>query len=112
MARNMFYDPGIMNVDFSVFKNFTFKERLNAQFRIELAAAHVDRVVHHDDADREFAYTTGAEDALDSGELSVIMCDSRGDPDRRTGPEVRSPAPVIVVLSSPNVVSDALHLVR
>ena len=24
----------------------------------------------------------GAEDALDSGELSVIMCDSRGDPDR------------------------------
>src|SRR5215475_2133188 len=36
----------------------------------------------------------------------------RGDPDRSTGPEVRFPAPVIVVLSSPNVVSDALHLVR
>ncbi len=37
---------------------------------------------------------------------------SRGLPDRRTGPLVRFPAPVIVVLSSPNVVSDALHLVR
>ena len=37
---------------------------------------------------------------------------SRGEPDRRTGPEVRFPAPVIVALSSPNVVSDALHLVR
>jgi len=37
---------------------------------------------------------------------------SRGDPDRSTGPEVRSPAPVMVALSSPKVVSDALHLVR
>ena len=37
---------------------------------------------------------------------------SRGQPDRSTGPEVRFPAPVIVALSSPNVVSDALHLVR
>ena len=36
----------------------------------------------------------------------------RGDPERRTGPLVRFPAPVIVVLSSPNVVSDALHRVR
>ena len=36
----------------------------------------------------------------------------RGEPDRRTGPEVRFPAPAIVDLSSPNVVSDALHLVR
>ena len=37
---------------------------------------------------------------------------SRGEPERRTGPLVRFPAPVIVVLSSPNVVSDALHRVR
>ena len=36
----------------------------------------------------------------------------RGDPDRSTGPDVRFPAPVIAVLSSPNVVSDTLHLVR
>ena len=37
---------------------------------------------------------------------------SRGDPERRTGPLVRFPAPVMVALSSPNVVSDALHRVR
>jgi hypothetical protein len=37
---------------------------------------------------------------------------SRGEPDRRTGPLVRLPAPTIVALSSPNVVSAALHRVR
>src|SRR6266566_5101774 len=36
----------------------------------------------------------------------------RGDPERSTGPDVRFPAPVMVALSSPKVVSDALHLVR
>jgi len=36
----------------------------------------------------------------------------RGDPERSTGPDVRFPAPVIVALSSPNVVSDALHRAR
>ena len=36
----------------------------------------------------------------------------RGACRRSTGPLVRFPAPVIVVLSSPNVVSDALHRVR
>jgi hypothetical protein len=35
MARNIFYDPGIMSVDFSVFKSFVFKERYSAQFRVE-----------------------------------------------------------------------------
>jgi len=35
MGRNLFRDPGIMNVDFSVFKNFRFTERFNAQFRVE-----------------------------------------------------------------------------
>jgi hypothetical protein len=33
----------------------------------------------------------------------------RGVPERRTGPDVRFPASTIVDLSSPNVVSDALH---
>ena len=35
MGRNIFRDSGFKNVDFSVFKNFTFKERYNAQFRVE-----------------------------------------------------------------------------
>jgi hypothetical protein len=35
MGRNMFRDSGFQNLDFSVFKNFTLKERLHAQFRAE-----------------------------------------------------------------------------
>jgi hypothetical protein len=39
-----------------------------------------------------------------------ISCSaSRGQPERTTGPEVRFPAPVMVALFSPNVVSDAVH---
>jgi hypothetical protein len=36
MGRNLFRDTGFKNVDFSVFKTFTFKERYNATFRAEL----------------------------------------------------------------------------
>jgi hypothetical protein len=35
MGRNIFRDTGFRNVDFSVFKNFTFKERYSAEFRVE-----------------------------------------------------------------------------
>jgi hypothetical protein len=36
MGRNIFRDSGFKNVDFSVFKNFTFKERYGVQFRAEM----------------------------------------------------------------------------
>jgi hypothetical protein len=36
MGRNIFRDSGFKNVDFSVFKSFTFKERFGAEFRVEL----------------------------------------------------------------------------
>jgi len=36
MGRNIFRDQGFKNVDFSVFKEFRFKERYGAQFRVEL----------------------------------------------------------------------------
>jgi len=35
MARNLFYGPRFADWDFSVFKNWTFKERFTAQFRAE-----------------------------------------------------------------------------
>jgi hypothetical protein len=35
LGRNTFRDSGFKNVDFSVFKNFTFRERYSAQFRVE-----------------------------------------------------------------------------
>jgi len=36
MGRNILRDSGYKNVDFSVFKNFTFTERFSAQFRVEI----------------------------------------------------------------------------
>ncbi len=36
MGRNIFRDSGFKNLDLSVFKNFTFKERYTAQFRLEV----------------------------------------------------------------------------
>jgi hypothetical protein len=35
MGRNIFRDQGFKNVDFSVFKDFKFKERYSAEFRVE-----------------------------------------------------------------------------
>ena len=35
MGRNLFRDSGFKNVDFSVFKDFRFKERIGAEFRVE-----------------------------------------------------------------------------
>jgi hypothetical protein len=35
-GRNTFRDSGFKNVDFSLFKDFKFKERFGAQFRVEL----------------------------------------------------------------------------
>ena len=36
MGRNIFRDSGFKNVDFSVFKTFTLKDRYSAQFRAEI----------------------------------------------------------------------------
>jgi hypothetical protein len=36
MGRNIFRDTGYKNMDFSVFKTFTLKERYSAQFRLEV----------------------------------------------------------------------------
>jgi hypothetical protein len=36
MGRNIFRDSGFKNVDLSVFKDFKFKERFGAEFRVEL----------------------------------------------------------------------------
>ena len=36
MGRNIFRDSGFKNLDFSLFKNFTFRERFGAQFRAEV----------------------------------------------------------------------------
>jgi hypothetical protein len=35
MGRNIFFNSGFRNWDLSLFKNWTFKDRLKAQFRVE-----------------------------------------------------------------------------
>jgi hypothetical protein len=35
MGRGLFRDPGFKNLDFSVFKDFKWKERYGAEFRVE-----------------------------------------------------------------------------
>jgi hypothetical protein len=36
MGRNIFRDLGFKNLDISIFKTFTFKERVGAEFRVEI----------------------------------------------------------------------------
>jgi hypothetical protein len=54
MGRNMFRDTGFYNVDFSVFKNFNFKERYNATFRFE-----VFNLFNHPDLTNPYSYGSG-----------------------------------------------------
>src|SRR5262249_9537400 len=35
-GRNTLTGPGVSNLDFSLFKNFSFSERVNTQFRVEM----------------------------------------------------------------------------
>jgi hypothetical protein len=58
MGRNIFRDSGFRNLDLSVFKNFKFKERYGAQFRVE-----VFNVLNHPTAANPF----GASSAVEGG---------------------------------------------
>ncbi|HSZ19020.1 MAG TPA: carboxypeptidase regulatory-like domain-containing protein [Candidatus Acidoferrum sp.] len=58
MGRNIFRDSGLKNLDFSVFKNFKFKERYGAQFRAE-----VFNILNHATAANPY----GASSAVEGG---------------------------------------------
>jgi hypothetical protein len=57
-GRNIFRDSGLKNWDLSVFKNFKFKERYGAQFRVE-----VFNILNHPTAANPF----GASSAVETG---------------------------------------------
>ena len=61
MGRNIFRDTGFKNVDFSVFKNFTFKERYNATFRVEFF-----NLFNHPDLANPWTFGTGGDPSAHS----------------------------------------------
>ena len=86
MGRNIFRDAGFKNVDFSVFKNFTFKERFGAQFRVEFF-----NVLNHPIIANPFGSVNGYAGGSDPSSPGTFGCgcttpDIRGrQSDRRFG---------------------------
>ena len=61
MGRNIFRDTGFKNLDFSIFKNFNFKERYNATFRVEFF-----NVFNHPDLANPWTFGTGGDPSAPS----------------------------------------------
>jgi len=69
MGRNIFRDPGFKNVDFSLFKEFSFKERYGAQFRIELF-----NIFNHPNLANPYGASNGAQIGWDPSSSSNFGC--------------------------------------
>jgi hypothetical protein len=69
MGRNIFRDTGFKNVDFSVFKTFTVRERFNAQFRFE-----VFNFFNHPTFSNPFGSVNGAKTGSDPSSGSTFGC--------------------------------------
>jgi hypothetical protein len=69
MGRNIFRDAGFKNVDMSLFKNFTFKERYNAQFRIEFF-----NVLNHPNIANPFGSVNGYAGGSDPSSPATFGC--------------------------------------
>jgi hypothetical protein len=69
MGRNIFRDAGFKNVDFSVFKTFTIKERFNATFRAEFFNA-----LNHPIIGNPFGSVNGSAGGSDPSSGSKFGC--------------------------------------
>jgi hypothetical protein len=69
MGRNIFRDSGFKNVDFSVFKTFTYKERYSAQFRAELF-----NVFNHPIISNPYGAANGAQLGYDPSAPQTFGC--------------------------------------
>jgi hypothetical protein len=69
MGRNMFRDSGFKNVDFSVFKTFTYKERYSAQFRAEIF-----NLFNHPIISNPYGAANGAQLGYDPSSGSTFGC--------------------------------------
>jgi len=75
MGRNIFRDSGFKNVDFSVFKTFSFRERYSAQFRAE-----VFNLFNHPIISNPYGAANGGLSGNDPSNASTFGCGC-GTPD-------------------------------
>jgi hypothetical protein len=76
MGRNIFRDSGFKNLDFSVFKNFTFKERYSAQFRLE-----VFNVLNHPIPENPYGASNGSSGGNNDPSTAAGFGGALGTPD-------------------------------
>jgi hypothetical protein len=76
MGRNIFRDSGFKNLDLSVFKNFTFKERYSAQFRLE-----VFNVLNHPIPENPYGASNGSSGGNNDPSTGSIFGGALGTPD-------------------------------
>lgn len=80
MGRNIFRDSGFKNLDFSVFKNFTFKERYSAQLRLELF-----NVFNHPIFANPYGASAGTSGAQNDPGSTALFGGTPGTPDVNAG---------------------------
>jgi len=83
MGRNIFRDAGFKNVDFSVFKTFSFKEKVNATFRAEFFNA-----LNHPIIANPFGSVNGARGGSDPSSAGTFGCGC-------TTPDVAAGNPIV-----------------
>jgi hypothetical protein len=76
MGRNIFRDSGFKDLDLSLFKNFTFKERFTAQFRLE-----VFNVLNHPIVENPYGASNGSSGGNNDPSQPSLFGSSLGTPD-------------------------------
>jgi hypothetical protein len=76
MGRNIFRDSGFKDLDLSLFKNFTFKERYTAQFRLE-----VFNVLNHPIIENPYGASNGSSGGNNDPSQPALFGSSLGTPD-------------------------------
>jgi hypothetical protein len=76
MGRNIFRDSGFKNLDLSIFKNFTWKERYSAQFRLE-----VFNVLNHPIPENPYGASNGSSGGNNDPGTGSIFGGALGTPD-------------------------------
>jgi hypothetical protein len=74
VGRNILTGPGVVNIDFSLFRNFSFTERLKGQLRLE--SFNFTNTPHFDNPDATFGSSTFGQVTTAGGNYNT----GRGDP--------------------------------